>query len=165
MPAVIRMPRQDRTSTIKLLCQHQPCQFMSQSHGAKREHHPRRTQPARNLRPSIRRPNRKDDMLRPLIAPRPNPLRKLRRSKLPPAAIQQHRNSRQSRSFARLLRLRKPRQKSSLRRKGFRLNRVIGSDAIQIKPGKQIVVRFSAGLRRLRTDMCQRQLHPLQSRA
>jgi hypothetical protein len=162
---MIRMPCQNRTSPIKLLRQHQSRQLMSHGHSAEGEHHPRRTQRPCSLRPSIRRPNRKNNMLRALIAPRANPLRKLRRSKLPPAAIQQHRHSRQPRSLARLLRLRKPSQKSSLRRECFGLYRVVGSDAVEIKASQRIVVGLSPSFARLRTDMCQRQLHPLQFRA
>ena len=78
MSLVVRVTRQNCTCAVDLLSHHQARQLVRQGHRPKRE------QAAAALplgshwfRPPIRRPNSKDEVLRTLISPCPEPRRQL----------------------------------------------------------------------------------------
>jgi len=89
--SVVRVARENCTCAIDLLRHHQARQRVRQRHRPQREH----STAAFGLRPSlvgpsIRRPDRKDHVLRSLVAALSQPQRQFLRAHLPSAAIKQH---------------------------------------------------------------------------
>ncbi len=140
MARMVRVVRQDGTRAVELLGENEAGEFVGQSDGAKREQERRLGLGQCLGRPAVRRSNGKDQMLRTLVTTLAQPVGYLRRSKLAAFTMQKNRQGRGAACFCRLRGASQPLQKGGFGGKGFRLDCMVWSGAVNIKPRERIIV-------------------------